>query len=432
MAATIFALSTGFAVSAIAIVRISGPEAATALRAISRKPLPRARCAAVRKLISDDGNVLDEALTLYFPGPNSFTGDDLVELHCHGGRAVVRAVLDQLGDLPGLTPAEPGEFTQRAFENGRMDLTEVEALSDVLEAETAAQLSQAHENFSGRLREAAGHWRLLLMEALAFIEATIDWADEEVPEDVSEDVRSRIERLTGGMRATLEGAGFAERVRDGFEVALVGAPNVGKSSLLNTLAGREVALATAMEGTTRDIIELRLDVSGLPVTLLDMAGLRAGGDAVEVMGVDRARARASEADLRVFVEAPGIPFPEDWVLLHQGGDLLISNKCDERDGGYMAVSAVTGEGLDRLMVQICHELSSRRKGDGLIVNKRQRAEVEAALHAVEAAQASVVGLGDEVTAEYLRLALRSLERLAGRTDPEEVLGAVFSRFCLGK
>src|SRR5256885_234265 len=301
---TIFALSSGRPPAAIAVVRVSGPQARAALEALCK--LPEARRAAPRRLRDSGGAVLDEALVLWLPGPNTETAEDMAELHLHGGRAVVAAVLDALGKLPGLRPAEAGEFTRRAFENGRLDLTAVEGLADLVFAETEAQRAQAMRQYQGLLGKRAESWRQRLIGALALIEARIDFSDEaDVPEDLIGPALHAARELLEEIEQTLRDAHRGERLREGLVVAIAGPPNAGKSSLLNRLARREAAIVSPYPGTTRDVIEVHLDLGGYPVTLLDTAGVRESEDPVEQEGVRRARARAEGADLVLWVVEAG-------------------------------------------------------------------------------------------------------------------------------
>ncbi|MEL6211725.1 MAG: GTPase, partial [Pseudomonadota bacterium] len=276
--------------------------------------------------------MIDDALVLYFPAPASFTGEDVVELHCHGGRAVTAAVLARLSDFDGVLPAAPGEFTQRAFINGKMDLTEVEATGALLAAETEAQRKQAAQAAGGAVQVVVAAARRDLLQALALVEATIDWADEDVPEDVVPDVSNALTSARAALCGVMEGSDARERLMEGFEVVLIGAPNAGKSSLINAIVGREVALATPISGTTRDIIEARLDLRGLPITLIDTAGFHRSNNMIEEMGMARGRERASRADLRLFVDAPDAPLPPQVMDLRRPGDLTISNKSDLTPG----------------------------------------------------------------------------------------------------
>jgi tRNA modification GTPase len=430
---TIFAQATARGRSGIAVIRISGPRAFAALAALAGR-MPPDRRAALRALRDPvTGERLDEALVLALPGPGSFTGEDVGELQLHGSPAVCRAVLEALGRLDGLRAAEPGEFTRRALLNGRLDLAQVEGLGDLIAAETRAQQRQALRLMEGALSRRAGAWRDRLVGALAQIEAGIDFADEELPDDLLASVRMELSAVLAEMQRELAGSAAAERLREGFEVALVGPPNVGKSTLLNALAGREAALTSEVAGTTRDVIEVRMDLGGLPFTLLDMAGLREA-EGLEGRGVARARARAEQADLRVFL----VDAPED--AGHLGvpcirGDVTVLAKADLRGPGCgLAVSGVTGEGIDRLLGRIEAELADRVATAGSLSHQRQRQAVEraaAALH-VACAELARAAPQTELAAEELRAALRALDFLVGKVDVEAVLDAIFARFCLGK
>ena len=301
MVDTIFAQASARGVAGVAVIRVSGPQALAAGSALAGKIGPE-RTAALRRLRDPEtGEVLDQAVVIAFPGPGSFTGEDVVEFQVHGSQAVSRSVLAALGRIDGLRAAEAGEFTRRALINGRLDLAQVEGLADLLAAETTAQQRLAIGLMDGVLSRRAAAWGAALVRELAFVEASIDFAEEELPDDLVVSVRARLAELARAMREEVAGGRLAERVRDGFEVALVGRPNVGKSTLLNTLAGREAALTSEVAGTTRDVLEVRMEIDGLAVTLLDMAGLREASERIEALGVDRARKRAAAADLRIFL-----------------------------------------------------------------------------------------------------------------------------------
>ncbi len=336
----------------MAIVRISGPDALAAGTLLAGS-LPPARHSALRRLTATDGIVLDEALVLSFEAGHSFTGEDVVELHLHGSIATVKAVLGALGGLPGLRLAEPGEFTRRALENERLDLAQVEGLADLIEAETESQRRQALRVLSGALGRVAEGWRADLIRAAALLEATIDFVDEDVPVDVTPEVTDLIDKVADSLRREAKGATAAERIRDGFEVAIVGPPNVGKSTLLNALAGRDAAITSDIAGTTRDVIEVRMDLRGLPVTILDTAGLRETEDRIETLGVQRAIARAEAADLRVIL----LESLEDEPLLSPiDDDIVAVGKADLAATESFAVSGRTGAGLDRLIDMIVERL----------------------------------------------------------------------------
>lgn len=422
---TIYALATAPGKAGIAIIRLSGPKAHGILEALAGR-MPDPRIATVAKLRDLGGGVLDQALILRFDAPASFTGEDVAELHLHGGRAVVASALEYLGHQPGLRMGEPGEFTRRAFYNGRLDLAAVEGLADLIDAETEAQRRQAMQQFSGALGKTAETWRSDLIRARALLEATIDFADEEVPEDVSPEVTSLLGRTLQTMRAELQGFTAAERIRDGFEVAIVGPPNAGKSTLLNAIAGRDAALISDIPGTTRDIIEVRLDLEGLAVTILDTAGLRDADDRVEAMGVARARGRAQAADLRIHLSDRGEADADLW----RDGDLVIRSKCDLRPEESEGVSGLTGEGVPDLMRQIGHVLGERTAKAGSVVRERHRVALVAAIEALELSQ-EALHIPDLAT-EHLRAATGALDSLVGRVDVEHILDDVFANFCLGK
>ncbi|GAA0297263.1 tRNA uridine-5-carboxymethylaminomethyl(34) synthesis GTPase MnmE [Rhodovulum strictum] len=427
---TIFALATARGKAGVAVVRISGPKAVEAGAALTGV-LPPPRRAGLRRLKESGGEVLDEALVLRFEKGASFTGEDVVELHCHGSPATVTALLRTLGDIDGLRLAEPGEFTRRALENGVLDLAQVEGLGDLLEAETEAQRRQALRVLSGALGARAEEWRSALIRAAALLEAVIDFADEDVPVDVTPEVADLLQGVARSLEAEIAGVAAAERIREGFEVAIVGPPNAGKSTLLNHLAGREAAITSEHAGTTRDVIEVRMDLHGLPVTILDTAGLRESGDAVETIGIERAIARARSADLRVFLlDATGQtlglePAPED---------IVVRGKADIGGKAEFAVSGKTGEGVAELVARITARLETRAARAETATRERHRLAMIRAQAAIAEAQNRLsLGLeAAELAAEELRSAIRALDSLVGRVDVEHVLDEIFARFCLGK
>lgn len=425
---TIYALATARGRSGLAVVRISGPDAAAAGLALCGS-LPAARVAGLRRLVWD-GELLDEALVLSFAEGASFTGEAVVELHCHGGPAVVGAVLRALSEQPGLRLAEPGEFTRRALENGVLDLAQVEGLADLIDAETEAQRRQAVRVLSGSVGQKVDGWRRDLIRAGALLEATIDFADEDVPVDVSPEVLALIDGLMADLGREAAGVTAAERIRDGFEVAIVGAPNAGKSTLLNQLAGREAAITSEIAGTTRDVIEVRMEIAGLPVTFLDTAGLRDTEDRLERAGIERALARAEAADLRLFL-TDGSALP----LEPMGDDLVVLGKADTKSGwSGLAVSGKTGLGVPELMVRIGEILGERVGSAGALVRERHRVAVTTAIAALAESRAEVVRPDShvELAAEHLRQAVRALDALVGRVDVDDLLGEIFASFCIGK
>ncbi len=425
---TIFALATAQGRAGVAVVRISGPQAFECGRLLCRT-LPEPRKALVRDLSDAEQGLLDQALVLTFAGPKSFTGEDVVEFHLHGSIAVVGAVLAALGRGPARM-AEPGEFTRRALENDRMDLAQVEGLGDLIEAETEAQRQQALRMVQGALGDKIEQWRAKLIRAAALVEVTIDFADEDVPVDVTQEVVGLLDAVRRDVQDELNGFQAAERIRTGFDVAIVGPPNAGKSTLLNALARRDAAITSDRAGTTRDVIEVRMDLNGLPVTLLDTAGLREGEDEIEVEGVQRAIARAETADLRVFLMEPEevllmSPWPED---------IVVAPKADERSDNVAAISGKTGQGVPELMARITAALSTKSQGAGLATHARHRDAMQVALVTLQDA-IRFVGAGVDhydIAAEEIRTAIRSLEALVGRVDVENLLDEIFSSFCLGK
>lgn len=427
MSDTIFALATARGKAGVSVFRVSGPEALAAAKALGIGKLSP-RQTYLRKL-TFDGALLDEALVIYFAKGASFTGEEVVEFQTHGSLAVNAAMLRALGQVPGLRLAGPGEFTRRALENGCLDLTQVEGLADLIDAETEAQRKQAQRVLSGAIGQRAEQWRKDLIRAAALIEATIDFADEEVPVDVSPEVLQLIDGLRVAFRKEIDGSYVAERIRDGFEVAIIGPPNAGKSSLLNCLAGREAAITSSIAGTTRDVIEVRMELSGLPVTLLDTAGLRDTDDEVERIGVERARQRAAQADLRVLVRDDGddaLDYPiED-------GDITVWSKADIRPREN-AISPQTGIGIEDLIARIGDKLSEKAGGAGLLIRERQRQALIEAVQALDSAHGILYnGVAAELAAADLRSALRSLELLVGQVGVEALLGEIFSSFCIGK
>lgn len=426
---TIFALSTAQGKAGIAVIRVSGPDVSVAAKAIFGD-LPPPRIASRRFLVDANGARLDEAIIIYFPEGASFTGESVLEFQTHGSQAVASALLSRLGMLPGFRAAEPGEFTRRALVNGRLDLTQVEALGDLLESETEAQRLQSMRVFSGELAETAAAWRERLVRALALLNVVIDFSDEEIPGNVYPDLREALASVRSSLEAQISGYAIAERIRAGFEVAIVGAPNVGKSTLLNALAGREAAITSEFAGTTRDVIEVRMDLGGLPVTFLDTAGLRETDDVVESIGIARGRARAQAADLRVFLRDGELDFSD----LVQADDIILRAKADIGKPSDDGISGLTGLGVDALIRRIGSILGERAQGGGLAI----RARHEAAMRRGEEALVAALAVLDEdlscpdVVCEEVQAAVRALDCLVGRIDVETVLDEIFATFCLGK
>lgn len=426
---TIYALASARGKAGLSVVRISGPQSHEVVRRLTGS-VPAVRRASLRQL-GWNGDILDDALVLVFDERASFTGERVAELHLHGSLATVSAVLSALSEQPGLRIAEPGEFTRRALENGRLDLAQVEGLSDLIEAETEAQRKQALEVFSGAVGTRVGAWREMIVRAAALLEATIDFADEDVPVDVTPEVTDLLVRLLMELRDEASVSVARERVREGFEVAILGAPNAGKSTLLNMLARRDVAITSHVAGTTRDVLEVRMDVKGLPVTFLDTAGLRETQDPIETAGIDRARRRAAAADLRVLLLDEGADLPS----IELGpDDLIVIGKADQHPGPGLRVSGETGAGVTDLIDEIHARLLKKVPSGGILIRERQRMAVLRAIGFAESALDEIRnGFGRlELAAEELRLAARALDSVVGRVDVEDLLGEIFARFCIGK
>lgn len=425
---TIFALATAPGRAGVAVIRISGPLARAAAERLAGALPPSGR--SLRMLRDSAGDTVDEALCLTFAPGHSFTGEDVVELQAHGSPAVVTRVLRLLGEMPGLRMAEAGEFTRRAFENGRLDLAQVEGLADLIDAETEAQRRQAMRVFSGALGAKAEIWRDRLIRAAALVAATIDFADEDVPVDVAPEVAELLDSVRADLARESAGVAVAERIRDGFEVVILGAPNAGKSTLLNALAGREAAITSDRAGTTRDVIEVRLDLRGLPVTLLDTAGLRETEDEVERIGVARALARAGSADVRVWLLLPGENPGDIW----QDGDIVLRAKADVHPGAGPGISGRTGEGVDDLVAAIADRLEQRTASVGVAMRERHRRAMQRAIIHLSRAVETLphVVQHPEIVAEEINLAIRDIDSIVGRIDVEDILGEIFSRFCIGK
>jgi tRNA modification GTPase len=441
---TIFALSSGRPPVAVAVIRVSGPRARVALEILAGGVSEPRRARLTRLRDRPGGDVLDQALTLWFPAPNSETGEDMAELQVHGGQAVIAAVLAALGRIDGLRPAEPGEFTRRAFENGRLDLTAVEGLADLIYAETEAQRRQAYRQLAGTLGQRVENWRTLLIETQALVEAGIDFPDEgDVPDKLLAPALAVARSLREEIAAALADDKRGERLRDGLVVAIAGPPNAGKSSLLNRLARRDVAIVSPHAGTTRDVIEVHLDLEGYPVTLLDTAGIRDTRDPVEMEGVRRARERAAAADLVLWVidttvdaayVGPGEGTASTWQVRNKtdlAGQGLKPLSCPS--GDVFPISALTGAGVGELIAGLTRFAGAALQGAeaSLVTRERHRGALRKVVEALD--RASGEGSGrEDIVAEELRLAARELGRLTGRVDVEHILDVIFRDFCIGK
>jgi len=458
---TIYALASGTGRAGVAVIRVSGPEAGAALRALTGRALPRPRFAEVARLRHPvTGEVLDDGLVVWFAAPASFTGEDVAELHVHGGPAVVDGVLAALGLCGGggekgggvgLRLAEAGEFTRRAFENGKLDLTQVEGLADLIEAETEAQKRQALRQSEGELGALYDGWRTELVRALAHFEAELDFSEEDLPDHLHQAVVERVRRLQADLQSHMADGRRGERLRDGVRLAIIGPPNAGKSSLMNALAQREAAIVSDVAGTTRDVVEVHLNVAGYPVLVGDTAGLRESGDAIEQEGVRRARRWAGGADLQLALfDGECLPDLDSGTrALLNGNTLVVINKSDrvpaggamgkipDQIDGYpvIALSVRTGAGLDLVLAQLGDWVAARCRGTGegpAPTRARHRAALQRTTDALQRFLQRDAGLGSELEAEDLRLAARELGRITGRVNVEDLLDVIFRDFCIGK
>lgn len=425
---TIFALASAPGKAGISIVRLSGPLAINVAEKLTKSKL-KEKQPNLRVIYDSDNHFIDQALILIFNKPYSFTGENVVEFHLHGSSAVVSSVIKLLFNFKGLRPAEAGEFTRCALENGKIDLAQVEGLADLIDAETDAQHKQAARIFNGALGEKTKEWRAKLVKAGALLVATLDFADEEVPEEVTSEVEKLINMVLSDLDKEIIGVQTAERIRSGFEVAIVGAPNLGKSTLLNYLVGRDAAITSSVSGTTRDVIEVKLDLRGLPVTILDTAGIRKSDDRVEEIGISRALERSSLSDLRIVLTEDG-EYPSE--LKRRDTDITCIAKDDQGNRG--GVSGKTGAGIDRLKNNIWDILNDKAQYVGIATRERHKSSM---VNAKKFLGNAVVSLRDgpeyyDITAEEIRAATSALDSLIGRIGVEDVLDEVFSSFCLGK
>ncbi|MGB0577180.1 MAG: tRNA uridine-5-carboxymethylaminomethyl(34) synthesis GTPase MnmE [Alphaproteobacteria bacterium] len=441
---TIFALSSGNGVSGLAVIRISGPESGPILQSLSDGSLPMPRHATRVSLRDpDNGEVLDDGLVLWFPGPASFTGEDIVELHIHGGRATIDAVSFALSGFENCRLAEPGEFSRRAFDNNKLDLAEIEGLADLIAAETEAQRKQALRQLSGGISEVYENWREALLRLLAHAEAAIDFPEEDLPDNLISDTKHNMLGISESITQYISDNRRGERLRDGFQITIAGPPNAGKSSLLNELAQRDVAIVSEQAGTTRDVIEVRLDLGGYPVTIADTAGMRTTTETIEAEGVRRARDRAESSDITIFVVDASLDKANAEILkMAQPGDIVAFNKSDLLgfpaptpkipDVDTLSVSVKTGQHLDKLIHSVTERVIlslSDSAGPPPLTRLRHREALEdcrsALLRGLKAPES-------ELMAEDLRLAARALGRITGRVDVEDVLDVIFGEFCIGK
>ena len=443
MSDTIYALASGTGTAGVAVIRVSGPIAGQAIELLTGQPAPKPRLASLCRFRDPaQGGDIDEGLVLWFPGPASFTGEDVAEFHVHGGAAVIEAMISVMSAIDSCRAAEPGEFTRRAFENGKLDHTSAEAVADLVAAETVAQRRQALGQYDGALAALYDAWRTQLTALLAHAETTIDFSDEDLPENVYASIKHNILCIHSDLTQYIDDAGRGECVRTGFQVAIIGASNVGKSSLLNRIAARDAAIVSATAGTTRDVIEVHMQLGGYAVIIADTAGIREADGAIEAEGVRRAKKSAAEADLRVVVfDAAALPELDASALNYVDGDaIVVLNKTDIASQDLPSsvagrpncpVSAKTGEGIEGFLAALTAEVQARL-GVGErppLTRARHREALEACVSALERAASATL---PELAAEDIRLAVRSLGRITGRVDVEDVLDVIFRDFCIGK
>ena len=428
----IFALASAKGRAGVSVIRVSGKNSIFSIEKLLKNTLPvDNKC--LRKIYDADDNIIDEVLILTFKEKASFTGDETVEIHCHGSTAVVTYILQTLSNIKNFRIAEPGEFTKRALENGNLDLIQVEGLADLIESETEAQRRLAIRSMDGALSSKVQEWRKDLIRAVSLIEATIDFADEDIPTDVTPEVLDLINKTQTEIKSEIKGSFAAERIREGFEIAIVGPPNIGKSTLLNALAGRDAAITSDMAGTTRDVIEVKMDISGFAVTLLDTAGIRETTDKIEKIGVDRAKLRAKNADLRLFITQSGVP--DDLKLNPEENDIVVIGKSDLLNKtDILAISGKSGEGLDSLLKEISDKLSRLSIGAQTATRERHRISMIKAQKFLDAGKLLIednLELSELASSEFHQ-GIQTLSSLIGSVGVEDLLDEIFSSFCLGK
>ena len=428
----IFALASAKGRAGVSVIRVSGKNSIFSIEKLLKNTLPvDNKC--LRKIYDADDNIIDEVLILTFKEKASFTGDETVEIHCHGSTAVVTYILQTLSNIKNFRIADPGEFTKRALENGNLDLTQVEGLADLIESETEAQRRLAIRSMDGALSSKVQGWRKDLIRAVSLIEATIDFADEDIPTDVTPEVLGLINKTQADIKSEIKGSFAAERIREGFEIAIVGPPNIGKSTLLNALAGRDAAITSDMAGTTRDVIEVKMDISGFAVTLLDTAGIRETTDKIEKIGVDRAKLRAKNADLRLFITHSGES--NDLKLNPEENDIVVIGKSDLLNKpDILAISGKSGEGLDSLLEEISDRLSRLSIGAQTATRERHRISMIKAQRFLDSGKLLIednLELSELASSEFHQ-GIQTLSSLIGTVGVEDLLDEIFSSFCLGK
>mgnify|MGYP001475375118 CR=1 FL=1 len=432
MVDTIFALSTVPGKSGIGIIRLSGPNAFLVLKQLSGST-PTLRKAVLRKLWYKE-ELLDESIIICSCKGKSFTGEDTVEFHLHGSQAVIRKMLSVLGTFESLRPAEAGEFTKQALYNGCLDLSQVEGLADLLNAETESQKKQALTLLSGTLGAKVGRWRKQILKVLSLSEIMIDFSEEDVPKDTKEQIKENIWQILRELKSEVNGYRASQILRTGFNVSIIGKPNTGKSSLMNYLIGSEKSIVSEIPGTTRDVIEASVDIKGTKVNFFDTAGIRASDDVVEKKGIEKALNLAKTADLRIFLLNPGDKL-EDFSVKTNKNDLYFTAKSDiHRKQRYKGISSVTGDGIDYLIDRISYQLNNETSNASLILNERHKIAIAKTILLLESAKSYLKesSFDIEILVEDLRMAMRALDVLIGKVDVEEVLGDIFNSFCIGK
>ncbi len=442
---TIYALSTGPGVSGIAVVRVSGKEAAEVVKQLTGDDLPVPRVATLKKInYINTNNLIDEGVVIWFPGPNSYTGEDLAEFHVHGSRAVVSALHSSISGIKNCRLAEPGEFTKLAFQNGKINLLKAEGIADLVSAETEIQRKQAVEIMSGKSSDKFTSWRAKLLKILAHVEAKIDFPDEDLPKDILDEIQKTSNQVSKEIEKVLDDQKVGERIREGFKIAIVGPTNAGKSSLLNYLSKRDVAIVSEIAGTTRDVIETHLNLDGYPVVVSDTAGIRESKNEIEKKGIKLALNRAEDADLKlIIVDAKSVDFTsvlkelidENAILVVNKSDLIAGNINNElKKHDHILVSIKNNLNLDKLILKIKKKLENKfiSYGDILITRERHRQHLEQCISHLKNFKNKNGSEDYDKAAEDLRLATRHLGMIVGKVDVEEILGSIFNDFCIGK
>ena len=442
---TIYALSSGPGISGVAVIRVSGPETKKIIEKITVDPFPKAREATLKKINKINTNeLIDEGILLWFPAPQSYTGEDMAEFHVHGSRAVIEAILRSISKIENCRLAEPGEFTKIAFQNGKINLLKAESISDLISSETEIQRQQAIKIMSGKSSEKFNSWREGLLKILSNVEAKIDFPDEDLPEDIIKNIKINSEKIKSEIMKTLNDQKVGERIREGFKIAIVGPTNAGKSSLLNYLSRREVAIVSEIAGTTRDVIETHLNIDGLPVVVSDTAGIRESKDEIEKKGIKLALKRAEDADLNIVLIEPKSGHFTDFlrdliseksILVVNKSDLGIENMSDEfKKYNPIYISLKNEKNLDQLITAIKEKLKNQfiDSDNILITRERHRQHLEQCVSNLEKFKNKNEAKDFDKAAEDLRLATRHLGMIVGKVDVEEVLGSIFNEFCIGK